>query len=245
MTKTAIAADEPDQPRYIAITEGPPTVGNTAHAYRVGPVEPWPARQWRHQCDYVVFAPPTGIMTVPDSCLGCDSHGVWFAEFVPPPTGGSEREERESSDALPAPAAALPEPPDGTRLEFECGADVYAVWRSDLDSAHVGWSYGPGGETWAMYGETVPCTWLALIDRFGDQPLRDAVRLLVHPEDAHKIRTWPTQLNLLRQLAESAERDDEEAALEPLALTLHNLDGARWTKAAWEYLIGRKEAPDA
>jgi hypothetical protein len=36
----------------------------------------------------------------------------------------------------------LPEPPNGTRLEFEHWTDVYAVWRDDESSRVAGWRTG-------------------------------------------------------------------------------------------------------
>jgi hypothetical protein len=85
----------------------------------------------------------------------------------------------------------LPEPPDGTRIEFECGTDVYAAWRDDRSSAHAGYPIGDGGEVWCLYGETVPKTWVQMVEEFGDA-LALAVRLMPVAEDLPKRDQWPT-----------------------------------------------------
>lgn len=71
----------------------------------------------------------------------------------------------------------IPEPPDGTRIEFTHDTDVYAAWRSDASSAAAGWTSGDGGEVWCLYGETVPKTWRDMVAVFGSS-LRDAVLLV-------------------------------------------------------------------
>lgn len=100
----------------------------------------------------------------------------------------------------------VPEPPDGTRLEFEFGTDLYAIWRNDLESARAGYVYGDGGRTWTFYGSATSHTWQSMIDEFGADVLRNAVRLLVHPEDAHKSANWPTQENLRKQVFKLARK---------------------------------------
>lgn len=75
-----------------------------------------------------------------------------------------------------------PEPGDGTRLEFEYGTDVYAVWRDDESSRAAGWRAGAGGETWLLYGESVPVTWDQLRRDFGDEALANATRLYTQAE---------------------------------------------------------------
>lgn len=89
---------------------------------------------------------------------------------------------------------SLPELPDGTRIEFEHWCDVEAAWRNDRSSERAGWPTGDGGKVWCVYGETVPITWAEMIDRFGEDSLRLAVRLLVHPDDAGKHEQWPTSV---------------------------------------------------
>lgn len=76
----------------------------------------------------------------------------------------------------------IPEPGDGTRLEFEYGTDLYAVWRDDESSRAAGWRTGAGGETWCLYGESVPRTWDWLRAEFGDEVLANAQRLYTQDE---------------------------------------------------------------
>jgi hypothetical protein len=61
----------------------------------------------------------------------------------------------------------IPEPPDGTRIEFEYATDVYAAWRDDASSREAGWTTGDGGEVWCLYPECVPHTWAWMVDQFG------------------------------------------------------------------------------
>ncbi len=74
----------------------------------------------------------------------------------------------------------IPEPPDGTRIEFIHDADVYAAWRDDESSAEAGWRPGDGGETWCVYPSSVPITWRQMVADFGDS-LNTATRLV--PEE--------------------------------------------------------------
>ena len=83
-------------------------------------------------------------------------------------------------------AALLQEPPDGTRIEFEHCTDVYAMWRDDDSSRRAGYVFGDGGETWCLYGHTVPRSWTQMLAEFGPASLRLAVRLVPHPDDAKK-----------------------------------------------------------
>lgn len=78
----------------------------------------------------------------------------------------------------------VPEPPDGTRIEFEYGTDVFAAWRDDESSAEAGYSIGDGGEVWALYPNSVPQTWASLIAEFGEECLREAVWLMPVPAGA-------------------------------------------------------------
>lgn len=86
-----------------------------------------------------------------------------------------------------------PEPPDGTRLEFEFWTDIYAVWRDDDSSRRAGWPTGAGGRTWCIYGQSVPMTWAELWEMFGEA-LLTAVRLVPHPDDIHNYDRWPTSV---------------------------------------------------
>lgn len=103
----------------------------------------------------------------------------------------------------------LPELPDGTRIEFEYGTDVYAFWRDDEESALAGHAFGNGGRTWMEYGRSVPVTWAVMCATYGEDVLAAAQRLLVHPEDEHKRRSWPTQEHKREILALSAQRQRE------------------------------------
>lgn len=89
------------------------------------------------------------------------------------------------------PKAPLPEPPDGTRIEFEHWTDVYAAWRDDASSVETGWT---GGEVWCLYGKSVPKTWDQMWALFGES-LRTAVRLVPVVEDEHLREQWPTTIN--------------------------------------------------
>jgi hypothetical protein len=62
----------------------------------------------------------------------------------------------------------IPEPPDGSRIEFEHHTDVYAAWRDDAASREAGWTCGDGGEVWCLYGDDVPVTWVRMCADFGD-----------------------------------------------------------------------------
>lgn len=71
----------------------------------------------------------------------------------------------------------IPEPPDGSRIEFEHCTDLYAAWRDDASSREAGWPAGDGGEVWCLYGEDVPVTWAQMCADFGDS-LRNLTRLV-------------------------------------------------------------------
>jgi hypothetical protein len=83
----------------------------------------------------------------------------------------------------------LPEPPDGTRIEFEAWTDREAAWRDDAGSVRAGW---PRDHGWLVYGRTVPMTWAAMLEEFGYHALKYAVRLVPVPEDAPNWERWPT-----------------------------------------------------
>jgi hypothetical protein len=88
-------------------------------------------------------------------------------------------------------APPIPEPLDGTRIEFEHHTDVYAAWRDDASSAQAGYAVGDGGEVWCLFGSTVPCSWPIMWLEFGES-LRTAVRLVPHPDDSGNYAKWPT-----------------------------------------------------
>lgn len=83
----------------------------------------------------------------------------------------------------------LPEPPDGTRIEFEAATDLEAAHRDDAGSVRAGW---PADHGWLVYGRSVPMTWAAMLDEFGYHALRYAVRLVPVEEDAGNRGRWPT-----------------------------------------------------
>lgn len=83
----------------------------------------------------------------------------------------------------------LPEPPDGTRIEFEAMTDLEAAWRDDASSVAAGYPKGCG---WLVYGRTVPMTWADMIDEFGYHALKYAVRLVPVAEDVPNRDRWPT-----------------------------------------------------
>ncbi len=78
----------------------------------------------------------------------------------------------------------IPEPPDGTRLEWVHGTDRYAAWRDDASSVEAGWRAGDGGEVWCLYPSSVPITWLEMWLMFGDS-LRGEVRLVAAEAARH------------------------------------------------------------
>jgi hypothetical protein len=85
----------------------------------------------------------------------------------------------------------LPEPPDGTRIEFEWHSDVYGAWRDDDSSVEAGYEPSVG---WCIYPESVPMTWADMIGHFGEDALRLAVRLTPHPDDVANMNQWPTAI---------------------------------------------------
>lgn len=100
----------------------------------------------------------------------------------------------------------LPEPPDGTRIEFEYYTDVYAAWRDDDSSRRAGWSHGDGGKVWVVYPGSVPKTWAELGQEFGWDVLALAVRLVPHPDDVANYEKWPTHTVQMREAAARALR---------------------------------------
>lgn len=109
--------------------------------------------------------------------------------------GDPVRGDRVTAPVLDFDGCRPPEPPDGTRIEFEAGTDVYGAWRDDRQSAIAGYPAGDGGEVWCVYGETVPRTWTALVAEYGEDVIASAIRLTVTPEEAAKRELWPTQIH--------------------------------------------------
>jgi len=75
-----------------------------------------------------------------------------------------------------------PEPPDGTRIEFQehgsPGGDLIAIYRDDQSSVDAGW---PAAARWCEYGHSVPMTWDKILRDPRLRPAVDGVRLL--PEE--------------------------------------------------------------
>ncbi len=103
------------------------------------------------------------------------------------------------------PTLTLPEPPDGTRLEFEWCTDVYAVWRCDASSREAGWTAGDGGEVWMLYPDSVPRTWASLLENFGDA-LATATVLVRDPSP-----------ELLEEISHARRRTVEECTADSIA----------------------------
>lgn len=117
----------------------------------------------------------------------------------------TERGTEDSLSEFVEPVALPPEPPDGTRLEWESDTDVYAAWRDDASSAQAGWSTGDGGAVWCVYGGCVPVTWEALCATYGRHNLALAVRLVPVAEDLRHRYRWPTQIRQRRQAARAGD----------------------------------------
>lgn len=83
----------------------------------------------------------------------------------------------DSDDPLTIPVPPIPEPPDGSRIEFEYGTDRFAAWRDDEESVKADWPAGDGGWVWCVYPETVPKPWSLMWLMFGES-LRSAIRLV-------------------------------------------------------------------
>lgn len=62
----------------------------------------------------------------------------------------------------------LPEPPDGSRIEWEYYTDLYAAWRDDEGAIDAGWD---GDEVWIVYPGSVPRTWAWMLATFGESLL--------------------------------------------------------------------------
>lgn len=144
-----------------------------------------------------------------------DDAGEWaeVAAGIPQEALDRARAEAEQHEATIEAARAgnwfspLPEWPDGTRLEFESGTDVYAFCRDDAASAIAGYGFGPGARTWLEYGRSVPISWHELCATYGLEEIAGAVRLLVHPEDVHQLAARPTHRHTLEVLAGHAQAE--------------------------------------
>ncbi len=96
---------------------------------------------------------------------------------------------------------AHPEPPDGTRIEFQehgsPGGDLIAIHRDDASAAEAGWPIGDGGTVWCEYGLSVPIRWAEVL---ADPRLAAAVdgRRLVLAAEFDTVRSELTALRDLR-----------------------------------------------
>ncbi len=79
----------------------------------------------------------------------------------------------EAEDEIRIAVSPIPEPPDGTRIEFTHGGQGRAAWRDNGGATRKGWRADQG---WHLPAEAVPCSWAVMWLRFGES-LRDAVRL--------------------------------------------------------------------
>lgn len=62
------------------------------------------------------------------------------------------------------PDAGIPEPPDGSRLEFVFATDRYAAWRDVESSLLAGW---PDTMSWTLYPHSTGHTWRCMQRTFG------------------------------------------------------------------------------
>jgi hypothetical protein len=71
----------------------------------------------------------------------------------------------------------IPEPCDGSRIEFEYNGDVYAAWRDAASTARTG--HDPE-QTWRVHGHhrPAPMSWRELIDEYGEGAIAGAIVLL-------------------------------------------------------------------
>jgi hypothetical protein len=130
-----------------------------------------------------------------------DAHGVpwrrnpagssWHNALVRADDGSGDIWSPDDQEMVYLDPPGVPEPPDGTRIEFEHHTDVYAAWRDDASSAQAGYTVGDGGEVWCLYGSSVPRSWPVMWLEFGES-LRTAVRLVPHPDDVPNYREWGT-----------------------------------------------------
>jgi hypothetical protein len=71
------------------------------------------------------------------------------------------------------PDAGIPEPPDGSRLEFVFATDRYAAWCDVESSLLAGW---PAVMCWTLYPDSISHTWRCMQRTFG--PALDGAILL-------------------------------------------------------------------
>lgn len=62
------------------------------------------------------------------------------------------------------PAVDIPEPPDGSRIEFTYATDRYAAWRDTESTVLAGW---PADMSWCVYPASVGHTWWCMQRTFG------------------------------------------------------------------------------
>lgn len=68
----------------------------------------------------------------------------------------------------------IPEPPDGSRIEFEHHTDIYGAWSDSAPSVEAGWS---PTQRWCVYPGAVPHDWACMQRQFGES-LRTARRMV-------------------------------------------------------------------
>lgn len=140
-------------------------------------------------------AEPAGFPIVYDSAgaAWCENpvRGALRAALIRQNGDGSETWTPGGDEYVWIDPPPLSEPPDGTRIEFEYGTDVYGAWRDDKASAEAGYEVGDGGEVWCLFGSSVPRSWVVMWLEFGDS-LATAVRLVPVPEDVPNYERWLT-----------------------------------------------------
>lgn len=87
------------------------------------------------------------------------------------------------------------EPPDGSRIEWEYGTDLYAAWRDDEEGKVAGYEVGDGCANWVVYGSSVPITWKQLNQDFDGTPAKYGVILTARPDMKDIRLIWPTHAN--------------------------------------------------
>lgn len=117
--------------------------------------------------------------------------GAWRNSLIRQNGNDSDTWTPDDDETVWIDSPAVPEPPDGTRIEFEHNTDVYAAWRDDESSGSAGWATGDGGVTWCLYGQSVPVSWAVMWLMFGDS-LRTLVRLVPVADDVPNYDQWPT-----------------------------------------------------
>lgn len=70
----------------------------------------------------------------------------------------------------------IPEPPDGSRIRFEYWTDLYGAEKDVAGSVRAGWK---PEECWLVFGgSSIPVTWDALIETYGEDAIAGAMVLV-------------------------------------------------------------------